>query len=149
MKKNKPNLILYDQFEIPTLELDLGNNRTREKIAVWRSLAAEITADWVRTNQFKTAATLWMWRSHSQRFHADGISAYINECGLPPLFLKHLQKQLKTIFGSRIEYIGTTWIMIERGWRPLCHIENTRVWQPLDAVQNKWMEVTTPEPHVV
>ena len=141
MKLIHPEFVLIDQYEIPTLELDLGKHTAPPEIANWQSLVEDITSEWVRDNQFKGTATVWMWRSHSQRFHADGVSVYINQCGMPSLFLKYLQKKLKGHFRGQLEYIGTTWILVDRGWRPLCHIEDGKVWKPKDTVESSWVKV--------
>ncbi|MDH5256986.1 MAG: hypothetical protein OEX07_03230 [Gammaproteobacteria bacterium] len=137
----QPNLVLIDQYKIPTLELDLSKITAPPEISEWKSLIEKITSEWVIANKFEGTATLWMWQSHSQRFHADGISAYVNQCGLPSLFLKYLQRHLKKYFGNQLEYVGNNWILVERGWRPLLHIENEKVWKPRDEVAASWIEV--------
>lgn len=136
----KLHFILLDQYELPVLELDLSKSKAAPETLHWKLVVLKIVKDWVLCNQFGGIATLWHWQTHSQRFHADGISVFIAQCGLPLLFLDYLYKQMKPEFGKQLEDAGTAWIIPDRGWAPFCHIENRKVWTLHDVASTDWLE---------
>lgn len=141
MNAYQPRLVLNPRHVLPALELDMGSIPPPAKLGQWRSLVEEITSDWVNNNQFEGKGTLWMWRSHSQRFHADGISVFISQSGLSARYLKYLQQQLTRHFGNKIIYSGTYWVQRQKGWQAFCHIENMKTWRPHDVVGVNWVEI--------
>lgn len=137
----RPNIISMESSERPVLELDKAGMSLSRSAVNWQELVEKITFQWVERNQYSGTGTIWMWQSHSQRFHANGISIFIGQCGLPSRFLKYLQQQLSRHLGNHIQYGGTLLIHRNKGWLPLYQIESGKVWKPRDTVFTSWHEV--------
>jgi len=140
-----PNLVATDGEIICTMEVDsttlIKEGRyTDEEV---ENLIQKIAAQWVQHYEYDGRGTIWQWGSPSVNFQHQGYSIFFAFLGMPELFRKYINTEMKVL--KECVRADSDWTVPDPagGWGVMCHIEDQKVWNPLDS--SLWQEVKLTE----
>ena len=141
-----PNLVSPDGKPVCPVEIDVDSLSSEEEMyqyGGWEDLIQEIAAQWVKINSYSGTGTIWSWGTPSINFHHQSYSAFYAVLGMPKNFREYLGEQIR-VLGKYVRVYSDYVVPNEEdGWAARCHIEDGKVWIPLDDVW--WREVKTEE----
>ena len=141
-----PNLVSPDGKPVCPVEIDVDSLSSEEEMyqyGGWEDLIQEIAAQWVKINSYSGTGTIWSWGTPSINFHRQSYSAFYAVLGMPKNFREYLGERIR-VLGKYVRVYSDYVVPNEEdGWAARCHIEDGKVWIPLDDVW--WREVKTEE----
>lgn len=136
-----PELVFHDRTSVPILELNI-DKLPEEYRHDWLPFFSGTTKDWLKKKpKFKGKGTVWVIHNPSLNFDNEWTrSAMIIVQGFSENFFEFLYLEVKSELGDLLTCLDQTIIHEEiDGWSPLVHVEQGRVWRPVDA--EEWEEV--------
>ena len=141
-----PALVFPDGKPVCPVEIDvdsLSSEKQMYRYGGWEALIQKIATQWVEKNSYTGTGTIWGWETPSINFHRQSYSAFYAVLGMPKNFRKYLGEQIEVLGEYVRAYSDYVVPSEERGWAARCHIEDGKVWMPVDDVS--WQEVKTEE----
>lgn len=141
-----PNLVSPDGKPVCPVEIDVDSLSSEEEMyqyGGWEDLIREIAAQWVKISSYSGTGTIWSWGTPSINFHRQSYSAFYAVLGMPKNFREYLGERIGVLGKYVRAYSDYVVPNEEDGWLARCHIEDGKVWIPLDDVW--WQEVKTEE----
>ena len=135
-----PELVMRNHARLPALEVGIDYFPERLEIG-WLRYLEDCTCQFVESTNFQRKATIWNWCGISVNLSKGnsrplGRSMFHVVFGLPSKFLSllelHMQRHLGWDNARVTEYIT---VNDDDGWVPVCHVEQGKVWKPLDAAE--------------
>ena len=136
---SNPRLVLRRTRPVPSIEVDNDAIVGPYANGEWEPLVGSFTFDWVQAEHFSKLATIWMWLSPSVNFHHPGYSVFIAQFGLPVAFFRALESHLSSLLPGKIRLSDHVQPNRSDGWRSRIHVQDGKVWKPLDAIE--WVEI--------
>ena len=137
-----PNLVSPEGRSVCPVEIDvdsLSSEGETYRYGGWEDLIQKITAQWVKQNSYSRTGTIWAWGTPSTNFHRQSFSMFYAVLGMPKQFREYLGEQIMVLGKNVRTYSDYVVPNIADGWDARCHIEDGKVWIPLDA--ESWQEV--------
>jgi len=140
LTKDFPNLVMPDGRPVTSIEIDV-DALTKEKkyqFGGWDHSIRSIAAAWVKQNSYDGTGTIWQWGSPSVNFGHRSYSMFYAVLGMPKSFRLYMNTEIH-ILGKHVRP-NSDQVIPDRseGWDELCHIEDMKVWEPLDSML--WQE---------
>jgi len=136
-----PNLSITDGKAVFTMEVDTTTLNKEGKYAgeALEKLINTIAAKWVKDNSYAGRGTIWQWGSPSVNFHRQSYSMFYAFLGMPESFRTYLNAEIRVL--KECVRVNSDCLVPDpsEGWDVLCHIEDQKVWEPLDP--SLWQEV--------
>ncbi len=132
--KDFPNLVMPNGRPVASIEVDVDGLSKEEQFQFggWDHLIRSITATWVRQNSYAGTGTIWQWGSPSVNFGHHSYSMFYAILGMPKSFHQYLKTELRVLAKHVRPDSDQVVPNLIDGWDALCHIEDLKVWEPLD-----------------
>jgi len=136
-----PDFILPKGKPVCPIEIDVNGLSKEEKYQSggWEYLIQTITASWVRQHAYAGKGTIWAWGTLSVNFQHQGYSMFYAVLGMPATFRKHLTTKIRVLDKHVRPDSDYATPSLADGWNAMCHIEDGKVWNPLDPTL--WQEI--------
>jgi len=141
LTKDFPNLVMPDGRPVASMEIDVDSLSKEEKYQYggWDGSIRTIAAAWVKQHSYNGTGTIWQWGSPSVNFGHRSYSMFYVVLGIPKSFSRYLNVEIR-ILGKHVRPNSDEVIpSLADGWDAMCHIEDSRTWDPLDP--SLWQEV--------
>ncbi|MDX8405721.1 MAG: hypothetical protein R8K50_06160 [Mariprofundus sp.] len=129
-----PNLLMPDGRPVSSIEIDV-DSFTREEnyqFGGWNDLMRSITAAWVTQHAYDGTGTIWQWGSPSVNFGHCSYSMFYAVLGMPQSFRKYLSAEIRELGDYVRPHSDEVIPALADGWDTMCHVEDRKVWEPLD-----------------
>jgi hypothetical protein len=138
-----PKFVNTKNESVSSIEIDVDHLQEDSKLKKHRygiDLIRSLTAKWVNKQSYTKTGTIWAWGSPSVNFHHQSFSMFYAILGMPQEFRTFLNFELKKELGGYVlcdsDYVIPNEI---EGWDVRCHVEDSKVWEPIDEIS--WKEV--------
>jgi len=141
LTRDFPDFSLPKTRPVCPIEIDVTGLCKEEKYQSggWEELIQTITATWVKQHAYAAKGTIWAWGTPSVNFQHQGYSMFYAVSGMPDKFREYLGNEIR-VLGRHVransDYVTPN---LADGWNAMCHIEDGKVWNPLDPTL--WQEV--------
>jgi len=141
LTKEFPSLVLPDGRAVSSIEIDVDSLSKTEKYQFggWDDLIRSITARWVKENAYDGTGTIWQWGSPSVNFGHHSYSMFYAVLGMPAAFRKYLGSDIRLLGKHVRPHSDEVVPSLADGWDAMLHIQDERVWQPLDP--SLWQKI--------
>mgnify|MGYP003984346069 CR=1 FL=1 len=136
---HNPNLVFNDRTSVPILELNI-NKLPEEHRHDWLRFISQPTKEWLGKSKYKGKGTIWIIFSPSLNFNNELTQSIFLICqGFKEDFFGFLYQEVKSELGNLVTCLDQMTIHKEiDGWNAILHVEQGRVWRPVDA--EEWEE---------